>query len=318
MKRRIPLFLAALFIPILFSTAQVEIKTSSDTTHYLIGDHVHISIDIATASDGVLQFPHFIADMFPPLGLEWVKSSPIDSAVEGDRKKYHQSITLTSFDEGKYQFPPVEVMGLDSVVLATSDPLFFDISTVAVDTTSQLRDIKEPVKVPLMFKEMLPYLIIALVLLLVALLLFFIFFKLSKKEEKLKLTTRSKPKTRADIAALEALDKLWHKKLWQEGKIKLYYSELTEIIRIYIDDRFNVDAMEMVSNEILDAIRGKNISPESYELLRNLLTTADLVKFAKWDPIPDDHNRCFTEAKQFVELTAEIITNVNQSEESKK
>ncbi|MDR2979102.1 MAG: hypothetical protein LBV02_01470 [Bacteroidales bacterium] len=317
MKKQITLFLAALLIPILFSAAQqVEIKITSDTSHYLIGDHVHISIDITTDTDARIEFPNFVADIFPPLGLDWIKSSSIDTMVDGNRKNYHQTITITSFDEGKYQFPPIEVMDFDSVVLAVSEPLFFEITTVAVDTTSQLRDIKQPVKVPLTFREILPYAIIALVALLSIGLVILLILKMKKKEGKTTVKVKVKPKIRPDIAALAALDKLWNKKLWQEGKIKAYYSELTEIVRTYIDDRFDIDAMEMVSNDILEEIQVKNIPPEAYKILHNLLITADLVKFAKWDPIPDDHSRCFTNAKQFVELTADK-SNTNPEEPKK-
>lgn len=317
MKRLLFLFFAFLLIPTLFTVAQnVEIKTSSDTSHYLIGDHVNVSIDISTTTDAQIVFPHFIADLFPPMGLDWVKSSPIDTLITGERKNYHQTITITSFDEGRYQFPSIEVMGADSTVLAVSEPVFFEIATVAIDTTSLLRDIKPPVNAPLTFKEIAPYLIIIAIALILITLIIFLVLKWRKKEKKETVVLKPKPKIRPDIAALAALETLWNKKLWQNGLVKSYYSELTEIIRIYIDDRFAVDAMEMVSAEILSALKDKNIPEEVYSILHNLLTTADLVKFAKWDPIPDDHNRCFTQAKQFVELTANS-DNI-PSEEQKK
>ncbi|MDL2311955.1 hypothetical protein LJC68_03645 [Bacteroidales bacterium OttesenSCG-928-B11] len=318
MKRRLSLFLAALLIPTFFCFAQnVDIKVSSDSTHYLIGDHVHISIDISTSPDGRVEFPQFIADMFPPLGLDWIKSSPIDTTVDEYRKKFHQTITITSFDTGRYTFPSVEVVGSDSTILAVSNPVHFEIQTVGIDTTAQLRDIKQPVKVPLTFKEVLPYIIIVMVAAVLIGLVVLLVLKMRIKKKKPAPSVKPKPKIRPDIAALAALENLWIKKLWQTGMIKAYYSELTEIIRTYLDECFGIDAMEMVSAEILEAVQGKDISPEAYTLLKELLSTADLVKFAKWNPIPDDHNRCFSNAKRFVELTA-VKNENNKPEEPNK
>ena len=138
-------------------------------------------------------------------------------------------------------------------------------------------------------------------------------FKMPKE-----ILVKPKPKVRPDILALQALERLRLKKLWQEGKIKQFYTELTEIIRTYLEGRYEVNAMEMVSSDILEELSSKEIPHEMREKLRELLLIADLVKFAKWDPMPTDHDLCFKNAREFVEKTAEIISNENKSKEPKK
>src|SRR5690606_27320714 len=104
----------------------------------------------------------------------------------------------------------------------------------------------------------------------------------------------------ADILALEALRKLKSEKLWQEGEFKKYYTQLTDILRIYILRVFEIDALDMTSSEILENIKLKNLSEELYSKLKFILTNADLVKFAKEKPLPEINENAIEYAFLFV------------------
>lgn len=105
--------------------------------------------------------------------------------------------------------------------------------------------------------------------------------------------------------AIRALEKLHSRKLWQNGKHKEYYSQLADIVRIYIEQRYGIGAMEMTSDQILDAVR--NVNDERLrEKLRELFGLADLVKFAKLAPTPEDNEQAYFDAYFYVEETKEL------------
>gem|GEM_PF-5850926 len=100
------------------------------------------------------------------------------------------------------------------------------------------------------------------------------------------------------------LDKLKDSKLWQQGRVKDFYSVLTEILKNYITDRYNCSVIENTSEETLDELK-QFISPkdENYKNFKTLLDTADFVKFAKFEPRPDENDFALSVAYQFVDNT---------------
>jgi hypothetical protein len=128
---------------------------------------------------------------------------------------------------------------------------------------------------------------------------------LMRRKKKQPLFGRAKPQIPPHVKALEALEALRAKHLWQQGRIKEYHSVLTDIVRIYIEGRFGVDALEMVTSEVLDAMRASGqLDEPNLEGLRRILQTADMVKFAKYNPLPDEHDGSFRSAVRFVNETA--------------
>jgi predicted transcriptional regulator len=137
---------------------------------------------------------------------------------------------------------------------------------------------------------------------------FYAIWRYVKKEraQKSQPVVKPKPKIKPHIIALKELEKLRQKKLWEQGRTKEYYTELTDIVRKYIDDQWEIGAMEMVTSEILDVLRNTEIHEEVLKRLQQAFTVADLVKFAKYTPLPTDHDMAFKDSKEFVERTAEI------------
>ena len=120
------------------------------------------------------------------------------------------------------------------------------------------------------------------------------------------------PKIPAHIFALEALKQLDREKVWQSGEVKLYYVRLTEILRKYIERRFFIDALEMTTGEIVEAMEKRKMSEEYIESVKNTLTLADLAKFAKHKPLPDEHANAMTKSVEFVELTKIVVRNARE------
>lgn len=114
-----------------------------------------------------------------------------------------------------------------------------------------------------------------------------------------KITVRRPPHE----IALEKLRAVEQEKIWQKGEVKRYYSELTDIIREYTELRFSFLAMESTTDEIIYKMRNVVIDKEQKENLQELLQHADLVKFAKANPLPDEHKRYYDMAVGFVQKT---------------
>lgn len=319
MKRKLLLITAIICLTPTFLFSQAyQAKATLDSNRILIGDYLNVRLSVTVPNGMPVNIPKLSQQMLDTFRIDLIGNSKIDTIRNDRLTTFKQTITITAFDSGSYVFPGIPIFGADTAILAQTEPLFFQVNTIVVDTTAAFRDIKQPVKVPLTFKEVLPFILITLAVAAIFALLIYFIIKFRKKQKPKEILVKPKPKVRPDILALQALERLRLKKLWQEGKIKQFYTELTEIIRTYLEGRYEVNAMEMVSSDILEELSSKEIPHEMREKLRELLLIADLVKFAKWDPMPTDHDLCFKNAREFVEKTAEIISNENKSKEPKK
>jgi hypothetical protein len=274
-----------------------------DSNNILIGDHVSLTFSFSSKKAVPVLFPLYCDTCIQ--GIEIVKRSAIDTLTDENGVKLTQQFTITAFDSGEYFIPPIPFYSHDSVLLAETESLLLTIHTIAVDTTLAIKDIKEPLSAPITFREMIPY--IVGVWLISGLILGGIFLiKYLKNRKKPTVLIRQKSKIPAHILALQDLQALWQKKLYQAGYIKQYYSELTDIVRVYMGNRWNIAAMEMVTSEIVEALSSKNIPAENVRKLEQTLFLADMVKFAKSNPLADESSACYQYVVDFVEVTKEV------------
>ncbi|PID69338.1 MAG: hypothetical protein CR989_02315 [Flavobacteriales bacterium] len=265
------------------NTPQIpEIQAAVDTAKIRIGEQINYQIVIKNAKVGIDLLPLQLDSLSK---IEIVKDNPIDTLKDKLVKKY----VLTSFDSGSYEIPAQQIYVWSQEY--TTKPIKIDVATVAVDTTKQkMFPIKAIQKEPYTFDDFKQYLwwLLAVILLLLVVILYFVFRKKKTPEEKLATI----PPYELALQQLQALDK---KQLWQQNKIKRYYFELTDILRNYIERELHIPAMESTSNELLTTLQDFNLSssildiPEETILkLRKLLNEADLVKFAKYVPLANE------------------------------
>ena len=172
---------------------------------------------------------------------------------------------------------------------------------------------QEQKDLPFIFAEIRDYTIYGLIALIVlALILWFVVWYLRKKWRANSGKVKVAPKQPPHVVAIKALGELRNRKLWQNGKHKLYYSTLTEILRRYIEDRWAVGALEMTSDEIITALRDIDIKHDSRSNLIAILRTADMVKFAKALPDAEENEQLFTYAYYFVENTKSVVEERNE------
>jgi len=315
--KRFFFFILSLCLCIFASAQEFSAKAKLDSAHILIGDHLNIRLEV-TAPKGKPVFIPQLDDKIlkeAEAPFDWIANSVIDTTVNQDHYIFRQTITITAFDSGSYVFPPIPVFDMEEQMVAQTNPLFFEVSTIAVDTTAGIRDIKGIAKIPFSFHEFWMYvkeyaLFILVGWLVIGLIVYAVWRYLKKKRaQKPQPVVKPKPKIKPHIIALKELEKLRQKKLWEQGKTKEYYTELVDIVRKYIDDQWEVGAMEMVSSEILDTLKNTEIHEDVLKKLRQAFSVADLVKFAKYTPLPTDHDMAFKDCKEFVERTTEVVVS---------
>jgi hypothetical protein len=176
-----------------------------------------------------------------------------------------------------------------------------------VDTTKAFYDIKPLLTAPMTWREILTYAAWILGALLVAggivWLIRYLVKKYRKKRAEVVAAPPPKPKIPPYVTALEGLETLRLKKLWQADRVKDYYSELTDIVREYIEAQFDVQAVEMTTDEILFGLKPLGINAQAMNKLAGTLQTADLVKFAKANPQALENDTALTYSVDFVQET---------------
>lgn len=291
------------------------IKAEMDSTHIFIGHQTQIHVEVAAGKNQTLQIP-LIADTLMN-GVEVLSVSKIDTTDLGNnriRLKYHYLIT--SFDPALYLLPPFKAAaGADT---AYSESLALNVSTLPVDTVSkQFYDIKGVVRPKLVWTDYLPQIIgIILGLGLLALIVFIIYRRMNNKTV-IPFLKKEEPYIPPYERAIRGLDGVKAQKLWQTGKVKEYHSDITDILRKYIDERFDVPAPEMTSGEILDQLKGHSDADASRDNLKQILILADFVKFAKYSPLPDENELSLMNAYLFVNHTKkeELPAEENEKKE---
>lgn len=289
----------------------VQIKF--DTNNVTIGDPINLLLQFSSQKPQKVIFP-FLQDSIG--GLEIVKKFNIDTIKEKDKFILQQRLIITAFDSGTFVIPPLTFMlekkETNDLYPITTDSISLHFKTLEVDTTKPIKDIKAPLDEPFTLDELLPYIIAILGIIGLAFVAFIIWKKYKSREVIKELDYD--PKIPPDVTALLALEELEKAKLWQTGKIKLYHSRLTEILRLYIYRVFNIKALEMTSSEILENL--KNILQESqFSMLEEILERADLVKFAKFEPLADENAQSLIKAIEFVKETYKIFSSKEENKE---
>jgi hypothetical protein len=290
--------LLAVVIP--SSAEDIRVTARVDSNKVLIGDWIALHLEVEHRSNIQIQWP-VIADSLE--GFEIVKRDTPVVKTEGQNVLQTCTFIITAFDSGTKVIPPLAFgyrqQGDTAVKTAETSPIPIFVHGVALDSSKEIKDIKSPLSVPITFAELLPYLIGLIV---IGLLIWSI-ITIRKRLARGEPIIPEAPQRPAHEVALEALRSLDAEHVWQRGKVKEYYSTLTDIVRTYIEKRFPVIAMEMTSDEILSASAIAALSKDRMTKLKDLLLRADLVKFAKYQPVQQDHETSMSEAVSFVETT---------------
>jgi hypothetical protein len=302
------IFTIALVLLGYFSIAQ-EVHSSFSKNKILIGEQIQLTIAAKANSANQIIWPKLKDTIIKTIEI-------LDSVISLDDKKkeYIKKYLITSFDSGYYAIPPFKFY-IDSQ-LVESKPLLLEVHTVEVDTTKGIKDIKEIKaetytfiqKIKDFFQWLLDhwYVPLAILLAITAFVYYRIKNKRKNKPEEPKIIL---PLHEQLLLDLEALNK---KQLWQSGQVKLYYVELTDLLRAHVEKRFDVMALEQTTFQLMKNIKSSGIKTDARLIIKNILESADMVKFAKAIPTDYDNEAVMENAKRFAVLT-KVETEVNNA-----
>jgi Ca2+/Na+ antiporter len=278
---------------ILFSTAifaqQNQVETKIDKTINKIGAQFNLTLKTTVDTLSTVVFP--TTKNFG--SLEVIRNYVIDTVRKDDKYELIKRYGLTQFDSGRFVIPKMAILINKKPIY--SDSISVAVQGVVVDTLKQkMYDIK-PISQVEEASDWWKYLLGVLALIAVAVLIYFLIKKYQKK--KIEEETFKTPIEKA-TSLLNILEK---KELWQHGDVKSYYSELTDIVRNYIEEALEIPAMESTTFELIAGLKATStkkrlkLSVETIKSLESVLEKADLVKFAKSKPldfeISEDKNK---------------------------
>lgn len=293
------------------SAQSVSVLASVDSSDYLVGDYINYSIEIRAEKDIQISIP-FIRDSLKR--VEIIKELTPQIKEEKNIKSSTYGYTISYYDSAVVTLPPIAIRyktsGNSEEKVVLSNPVTFTVHTVKVDQQAEIKDVKEPLTIPLDWKLIS---LIVLIVILVLVLVFYLYRRYKKKKAEQPIIKKI-IRIPAHVRALTALDNLEREQLWQKGRIKEYHSSITGIIRGYFEERFKLPALELTTSEQIQKLSrvpsAKNILIITNEFLNN----ADLVKFARFQPLPSVNETMMKQAKEIINTTVPKETTVVESE----
>ncbi len=282
----------------LSTQAQVAASARVDKQNILIGDQIKLELQI-TYPQGQNLIAINDADLKAVEELEVITASRVDTISRDPQYLLQQNFVITSFDSGYHYIPPFEILfqatgGIDTT---RTNPIPIEVRTIPIDEQSELANIKPIIEEPTKFSDFLPYLIGGAVLTILALIIW------GLRQRRSKIGPPPPPPIPPHELAVQRLKDLDQKQLWQNGNIKSFQSELTYILRDYLEGRYQLPALESTTGEIDRSMKKLGDLGEWREELIQLLHTADLVKFAKSIPPLETHQQAMDTVERFVEET---------------
>ncbi len=287
----------------------------SEVREYQYGDDVRDIDWNVTVEKDLVQVVDFPVFENRDGKIELVESCPVDTLErDGRRLKLRKRYRLAAFDEGKYNLGTPEVLYADKNILdtlSTRDSLYLEVATFQIDSTSQsIYDLKGQRTLPFRLAEIRTYLTWgAAALLILAAAALRPRAVAPNRGKRLGDLFKPAPPLPPHVAAIRALETLHNQKLWQNNRHKQYYSGLSDILRTYIAARWGIGAMEMTSDEIIEAMRPEELPDKARMDLTSILRDADLVKFAKATPPAEENEADYLKAYYFVEETKLVEEN---------
>lgn len=283
----------------------VTVDASIDSLQILIGEQAHVKLEVSLDADKRAVFP-VIADTLVR-GVEVLDVAKPDTQLlnDGRRALITQEYTITSFDSALYYLPPLEVIvdGQPYRSKALALKVYSPQVPLDPENPESFFPPKTVMDPPFAWEDW--YMFIACVLLLTPFLLLGIYFVKRLRDNKpIIRKVKVEPKLPPHQVAMQEIERIKQEKVWQKGQPKEYYTELTDTLRTYIKERFHFNALEMTSGEIIEKLLETN-DKQAIADLRELFQTADLVKFAKHNPLMNENDANLLNAIDFINDTKE-------------
>lgn len=288
-----------------------SVKASVDSVSVVQGSKAMLKLEVLKSSGDwtLIDVPEPGQDY---AGVEFSEPK-IDTIDHGNgRIELDYNYTIQAFDPGTVTIPPFRfVSGADTVA---SDVVTLKVLEVDLDSLTDINPMESVVSVPTKWYDIFPdwWLWVLIGLAVAGLVVCGVIFFRRKKG----FVRVAAPVTPPYELALMRLNELQDRKLPQSGRDKEYYTELTDILRQYLYGRFGINAMEMTSTQIIDTLRHNKETRPGSDLMKQILSIADFVKFAKVRPLPDDNIKSFNSAMKFVEDSKPLPPATDENSEA--
>jgi hypothetical protein len=300
-------------LAVLSNAQKITVTASVDSTAMWIGSQTKLSFEVSQQPKQVVTMPLFSDTIVG--GVEIVEPLQVDTTTSPDGVLLlKHTYVVTAFEDSLFYIPPYPFV-IDKDTVWSKSLSIKVVQPFEIDTASnQITDIKNVYTPPIYWKGIIKNILLVLFILLVAVAIFLILRRFFKKKSVI-VAEKVEPELPSYVIALSKLDKLKQEKSWQHNRSKEYHTQLSDIVREYIENTFDVPCLEMTSEEIFSNMNHLRFeSKNAFNSLQQILRLADLVKFAKWDATPDEHELSLSNAYVFVNETK--IEPSNELEES--
>lgn len=291
----------------------IVVSAALDSTTIFIGDQTDLHLQATMDATEQVSLPVYGETLMPE--IEIVDRTIADTTRLSDgRMQVNQYLTITSFKDSLFYIAPQPfVCGGDTL---WSEPLSLNVvQPFEVDTTLAITDIKDIQKAPIWWWGIIRWILLGLLLIGLGIGIYYLVRYIRKHKTDATEEEEQVPLRPAEEVALEKLDEIKAEKIWQDGKVKEYHTELTDVIREYISRRYEVSSTEKTSDETLRELKPlMKEQKDLFDRLRKMLSLADLVKFAKWTTTPDENESALLTAYDFVRETTP--TETHESDEN--
>jgi len=286
-----------------------------DTLSILVGQPLRVTLQLSQPKNADIPWPVF-ADSLG--NLEIIQPGKVDTLKVDDPSVLlrSQTLTVSAYDSGTFLIPEMvfnyKRKGGEAALIYT-EAIRIEVQTIPVDTTKAYKDIRPLEPAPFdPYWLMLGGLILLLLAVITALVVWYI-----RRRRRRKLVPVDAPVIiiPPHVEALKALENLEQEKVWQDGRMKEYYTRLTDIVRTYIEKRWLVNALELTTDELLVHGFTLQLDQETRECLERVVKLADLVKFARMTPLGSDCESSMHLSRRFVERTAMVERKINSTTE---
>jgi len=290
-------FITLALILILYNGLFAQVEVDLQPRKITIGDPVELSISVSAPDSASVIWPG--PDELSP--AEILKIDTLDIGKTEQSVRY----TLSIFEPGEFELKDVPVIvsyqNANDTLLVNPGSITVESVLNPADSSQDIRDIHPPVKLAWTLAELMPYILAGAGLIVIAVAAWFLWrrYKIRRGE----IVPYMPPPPPAHVTALRRLEELRLKKLWQNGYIKEYHSELTEIVKEYIGGRYTINALEMTTYDMLESKNKWADSDEWFRQIKRILSSGDLVKFARYKPDPHENDQNLTYAFSYVETT---------------
>lgn len=304
MRRTLIFGLLALVLGMGNLSGQELVSSALSRDTIMIGDHVEWVSKFNLPSHFTLKIDSMAGYVVP--GVELIGEFKIDTVSK--RRGISQveaRATLTSFDSGSYKIPPLVVYIYNGEYLEDTlrlKELPLEVTTVPIDTASyQMFDLRSNFNYPVTVAEVAAWSGLGLAVAALIVLAVYLIRRYRKRDNP--VDSRPQKREAAHIVALRELDNISQEKLWQDGKEKLFYTKVTDALRVYIEERFMVKTMERTSAEILLELSDKELDASDRKILEEIFAVSDFVKFAKYRATQQENEETIPKAVKFVTNT---------------